>query len=70
MLGYLGATVFSLIVGAMASTIGYNPLFVCLMLFDVIGTVAAWRLISNQHKDNERDHAVSAALRPAHQAKA
>ncbi|WP_213303530.1 hypothetical protein [Paraburkholderia sacchari] len=54
----------------MASTIGYNPLFVCLMLFDVIGTVAAWRLISNQHKDNERDHAVSAALRPAHQAKA
>ncbi|MFX1675144.1 MFS transporter [Paraburkholderia sp. A2WS-5] len=70
MLGYLGATVFSLVVGAMASTIGYNPLFVCLMLFDVIGAVVAWRLISNQHNDNERDQAVGAALQPAHQAKA
>lgn len=46
MLGYLGATIFSLIVGALASTIGYNPLFVCLMLFDVIGAVVAWRLIA------------------------
>lgn len=70
MFGYLGATVFSLMVGAMASTIGYNPLFVCLMLFDVIGAVVAWRLISNHHKDNQRVHAVDAALQPAHQVKA
>ncbi|CAM2168982.1 hypothetical protein PSAC2689_190053 [Paraburkholderia sacchari] len=34
------------------------------------GAVVGWRLISNQHKDNERDHAVCAALRPAHRAKA
>ncbi|MCG5075986.1 MFS transporter [Paraburkholderia tagetis] len=70
MFGYLGATVFSLIVGAMASTIGYNPLFVCLMLFDLIGAVVAWRLITNQHQDNERNNAVGAALQPAHKAKA
>lgn len=47
MFGYLGATIFSLIVGAVASTIGYSPLFVCLMLFDVIGAIVAWKLIAN-----------------------
>jgi MFS transporter, ACS family, hexuronate transporter len=50
MFGYLGATVFSLIVGAVAGTIGYNPLFVCLMLFDVVGAIVAWRLVSDQQK--------------------
>lgn len=70
MFGYLGATIFSLIVGALASTIGYNPLFVCLMLFDMIGAIVAWRLISNQHKDNEQHDAMGAALQPAHKVKA
>lgn len=50
MFGYLGATVFSLIVGALAGTIGYSPLFVCLMLFDVIGAIVAWRLICDPQK--------------------
>jgi ACS family hexuronate transporter-like MFS transporter len=45
MLGYFGATIFSLVVGALASTVGYNPLFVCLMLFDVVGAIVAWKLI-------------------------
>lgn len=45
MLGYFGATVFSLVVGALAGTVGYNPLFVCLMLFDVVGAIVAWKLI-------------------------
>jgi MFS transporter, ACS family, hexuronate transporter len=46
MAGYLGATIFSLIVGVVASKIGYDPLFVCLSLFDVIGAVVVCLLIS------------------------
>jgi ACS family hexuronate transporter-like MFS transporter len=45
MLGYFGATIFSLIVGAFASTVGYNPLFACLALFDIVGAIVAWKLI-------------------------
>jgi MFS transporter, ACS family, hexuronate transporter len=66
MFGYLGATVFSLIVGIVASTIGYNPLFVCLMLFDVIGACVAWRLISNEQNDS----AANPTLQPSHEVKA
>jgi len=58
--------VFSLIVGIVASTIGYNPLFVCLMLFDIIGACVAWRLISSEQKDN----AANPALQPSHKVKA
>jgi len=47
MFGWLGGMIFSLIVGALAATLGYNPLFVCLMLFDVIGAVVAWKLITH-----------------------
>ena len=47
MFGWLGGMIFSLIVGALAATLGYNPLFVCLMLFDVIGATVAWKLITH-----------------------
>ncbi|MBV8259415.1 MAG: MFS transporter [Paraburkholderia sp.] len=66
MFGYLGATVFSLIVGIVASTIGYNPLFVCLMLLDVIGACVAWRLISIEQMDS----ASAPALQPSHKVEA
>jgi MFS transporter, ACS family, hexuronate transporter len=63
MFGYLGATVFSLIVGALAGTIGYNPLFVCLMLFDVVGAIVAWRLVSDQQKADTSDTIATQVLR-------
>jgi ACS family hexuronate transporter-like MFS transporter len=47
MFGWLGGMIFSLIVGALAATLGYNPLFVCLMLFDIIGATVAWKLITH-----------------------
>jgi ACS family hexuronate transporter-like MFS transporter len=31
----------------LAATLGYNPLFVCLMLFDIIGATVAWKLITH-----------------------
>ncbi len=66
MFGYLGATIFSLIVGVLATRIGYNPLFVCLMLFDMIGACVAWRLVSAQRNDET----TPAALHPARGAEA
>lgn len=63
MFGYLGATVFSLIVGAVAGTIGYNPLFVCLMLFDVVGAIVAWRLVSDQQKADAANTRIDGAQR-------
>ncbi len=35
MAGYLGGTFFSLIIGQLANTIGYEPLFMCLSMFDI-----------------------------------
>jgi ACS family hexuronate transporter-like MFS transporter len=35
MAGYLGGMTFSLVIGQLASTIGYEPLFVCLSVFDI-----------------------------------
>jgi ACS family hexuronate transporter-like MFS transporter len=41
--GYAGGLMFSLMIGKVAPLIGYNPLFLCLFLFDVIGvTTMAW----------------------------
>jgi len=42
MMGYLGGTIFSLIVGGLAATIGFNPLFVCLAIFDILAAAVAW----------------------------
>jgi len=42
MSGYLGATIFSLIVGVLTATMGYNPLFAALALFDIIGATVVW----------------------------
>jgi len=42
---WIGGLSFSLIIGALADTIGYNPLFVCLALFDFIGAAILWTLL-------------------------
>mgnify|MGYP000022283649 CR=1 FL=1 len=45
MAGYLGATIFSFIVGIVASKIGYDPLFVCLSLFDIVGAIVVCMML-------------------------
>jgi ACS family hexuronate transporter-like MFS transporter len=45
---WIGSLSFSLIIGAVATTIGYNPLFVCLALFDVLGAIIVWSLLPSQ----------------------
>jgi len=39
MAGYLGGMTFSLMIGQLAQTIGYEPLFVCLSVFDIAAFV-------------------------------
>ncbi|CAM2197727.1 MFS transporter [Paraburkholderia sp. A1RI_3L] len=39
MSGYLGATLFTLLFGFLVTRIGYNPLFVLLALFDIVGAL-------------------------------
>ena len=36
---WTGGLTFSLIVGALANTVGYGPLFACLSLFDIVGAI-------------------------------
>lgn len=47
MCGWLGGMLFSLVVGALASKIGYNPLFVCLTLFDLAAACVVWNLLKS-----------------------
>jgi ACS family hexuronate transporter-like MFS transporter len=42
---WIGGLSFSLLIGAVAETIGYDPLFVGMALFDVVGAAVLWTLL-------------------------
>jgi ACS family hexuronate transporter-like MFS transporter len=42
---WTGGLLFSLIVGALANSVGYGPLFVCLALFDILGAIVVITLM-------------------------
>jgi ACS family hexuronate transporter-like MFS transporter len=48
MFGYLGGAMFTLVVGALASTIGYEPLFTLLFFFDVAAAAGLWLFIGQR----------------------
>jgi len=45
MFGYLGGAIFTLVVGALANTIGYEPLFAVLFAFDLVAAATLWGFI-------------------------
>jgi ACS family hexuronate transporter-like MFS transporter len=45
MFGYLGGALFTLTVGALANSVGYEPLFAMLFLFDLVAALALWAFI-------------------------
>ena len=45
MFGYLGAAMFTLVLGALASTVGYEPMFAVLFLFDLVAAATLWAFI-------------------------
>lgn len=48
MAAWVGGLLFSLVVGQLATTIGYNPLFVCLTVFDLLGATVAVSLLHDR----------------------
>ena len=45
---WTGGLLFSLLVGGLANTIGYNPLFVCLAVFDLVGATIVISLLRSR----------------------
>ena len=48
MVSWIGGLSFTAVVGALADAIGYNPLFVCLSVFDLIGATIATVLLRDR----------------------
>jgi ACS family hexuronate transporter-like MFS transporter len=44
-LGNAGLLTFSLLIGALVSTIGYSPFFICLGVLDLAGAAVLWTLV-------------------------
>ncbi|MET0365838.1 MAG: MFS transporter [Sphingobium sp.] len=44
---WIGGLSFSLIVGALADTVGYDPLFAALALFDILAAIVLWSMLRN-----------------------
>lgn len=44
-LGNAGLLIFSLLIGALVTTIGYSPFFICLGLLDLAGAAILWTLV-------------------------
>ncbi|MGY2052885.1 MFS transporter [Methylobacterium sp. JK268] len=48
MAGYLGGTLFSLLIGQVATRIGYEPLFACLSVFDLVALLVVWLVLGER----------------------
>ena len=46
--GNLGVLIFSLAIGSLVATVGYDPFFVALGLLDLLGAVVLWTLVRNR----------------------
>lgn len=47
MAAWTASTMFALVVGALADTVGFSPLFAVLSVFDVIGAIVLWVLLKS-----------------------
>ena len=54
MAGYAGATLFSLAVGVVVALVGYDPLFVALACFDLVGAVVVWFVLKEPGEPQQR----------------
>jgi MFS transporter, ACS family, hexuronate transporter len=53
---WTGGLGFSLVVGALATTVGYGPLFACLALFDIIGAIVVIVLVGPYRPTASTNH--------------
>ncbi|MGC6388598.1 MFS transporter [Ewingella sp. S1.OA.A_B6] len=48
MAAWTASTMFALVVGALADTLGFSPLFAALSVFDLLGAVVIWTVLQNR----------------------
>ena len=48
MAAWMASTMFALVVGALADTIGFSPLFAALAVFDLLGAFIIWTVLQNR----------------------
>ena len=53
MAAWTASTLFALVVGALADTLGFSPLFAVLAAFDVIGAIILWVLLRSPEPEQE-----------------
>ncbi|MGO1309567.1 MAG: MFS transporter, partial [Kluyvera intermedia] len=53
MAAWMASTMFALVVGALADTIGFSPLFAVLAIFDLLGALVIWTVLQNKQADND-----------------
>ncbi len=51
MAAWAASTMFALVVGALADTIGFSPLFAVLSVFDLLAVLAVWTILQNRTVD-------------------
>ena len=51
MAAWTASTMFALVVGALADTIGFSPLFAVLAIFDLMGAVVIWTVLKSKSAD-------------------
>ncbi|MET0272758.1 MAG: MFS transporter [Phenylobacterium sp.] len=49
-MGNLGILIFSLLIGGLVTTIGYDPFFIALGVLDILGAVVLWTLVRDPAK--------------------
>lgn len=60
MMGNLGLLLFSLLIGGLVTTIGYDPFFVALGVLDIAGAVLLWTLVKDRAAPNGTSETVKA----------
>ena len=48
MAAWTASTMFALVVGALADTIGFSPLFAVLAIFDLLGALVIWTVLKSK----------------------
>lgn len=51
--GNAGLLLFSLMIGALVTTIGYTPFFICLGVLDLIGAIVLWSVVRPLNRNQE-----------------
>ena len=59
MAAWMASTMFALVVGALADTIGFSPLFAVLAVFDLLGALVIWTVLKNKSAEEvERERSI------------